>query len=331
MKLAISLDGRITLSDMIELARMADEAGFHSVWPAEHLGYREAVTASMAYLGETRKVRVAPTALSPYVAHPLFWAMGISTLAEYAPGRVMLAVGTANPNVLGEMGIALKKPLTRIREMIESIQRLWEAEGSRIEFGGETVQLKGVRLDFRVPKSIPIYIAAMGPKMCELSGEAADGVLLTAGGSSEYIAWALEHVRKGQARCARGKENFTVASFIFTSVTKNYEEALDASQKGLAYLLRSPAQQPNLDVTGTKLDKSAINDAFVREDWEAVKRLIPEEVVHAHTVTGTPEMAVDRIKEYSETGLEILVLSLRGTAENRKKAFRLLAERLRLT
>ncbi len=66
MKLAISLDGRIPISDMIELARMADQAGFHSVWPAEHLGYREAVTASMAYLAETQNVVIGPTALDGY-------------------------------------------------------------------------------------------------------------------------------------------------------------------------------------------------------------------------------------------------------------------------
>ena len=326
MNLAISLDGRIPLQDMIELARMADRAGFHSIWPAEHLGYREAVTASMAYLTETRQVRVYPTALSPYVAHPLFWAMGVSTLAEFAPGRAGMAVGTANPIVLDEWGKAVDKPIAHIREMVESIRKLWEARQGRIVFQGKTVRLNQAHLDLPVPDAIPIFIAAMGPKMCALSGEVADGVLLTAAGSPSYIAWALEQVEKGRVKAEGTRTNFTAASFIFTSVAERYEEALEASQKGLAYLFRSPAQQSNLEVTGTRLDRSAIDDALVREDWQTIKSLISEEVVHTHTVTGTPEMAAGRLQAFVDAGLEILVLSLRGTPDNRKKALSLLAE-----
>ena len=113
-----------------------------------------------------------------------------------------------------------------------------------------------------------------------------------------------------------------------TSIFETYEEALAASQAGLAYLLRNPALKASHEVSGAKLDLDAINDAFVKEDREAIRRLIPEEVVHAYSVTGTPEMAADRITEFIDAGLEVPVLALRGTAEERKKALRLLAEGL---
>ncbi len=328
MKLGIDLDGRIPLADMIEMTRIADEAGFHSVWADQHMGDREAVAASIAFLGATKNVTVIPTALSPYVAHPVLWAMGVATLAEYAPGRVALCAGTSNPNVMAEMGISAKRPLASMREMIEAVRKLWEADTGRIDFLGETLNLKGAHIGFKVPGPIPIYLAAVGPKMCRLAGEAADGVVLSAGVTTQYIHWALEHVETGRKKHESFRDNFTVAALIATTISEDYEEALSASQIGLGYLLRNPSLNASHKVSGTKLDLDAINNALVKEDWEAMKRLIPEEVVHAHSVTGTPEMAAERIAEYERAGLEIPVLALRGTPEARKKALCLLAARL---
>lgn len=328
MKLGIDLDGRISLADMTEMCRIAEEGGFHSVWSDQHLGYREAVAASVAFLAATKKVTVVPTALSPYVAHPLFWAMGVGTLAEVAPGRVALCVGTANPQVMASMGLSPKKPLASCREMIEAVRRLWEAKGERVELKGETLHLQGAHIDFDVPGNIPIYLAAVGPKMCELSGEVADGVVFSAGVSPQYIEWAMERVERGRKKRRDAGSGFTVASLIMTTISENYEEALATAQIGLGYLLNNPAHQVNLDATGTRLDFDAIHAALVRKDWKAMKRLIPEKAVHAHSVTGTPDMAAGRIAEYLRTGLEIPVLALRGTPEDRKKALRLLAGRL---
>ncbi len=334
MKLGIDLDGRIPISDMVEMCQVADAAGFHSVWADQHLGYRDAVSTSVAFLGATKNVRVIPTALSPYVAHPLYWAMGVATLAECAPGRTALCAGTANPNVMAEMGLSPKKPLASMREMITATRRLWDAGRQRVEFRGETLNLYGAHIDFDLPEArIPIYLAAVGPKMCRLAGEAADGVVFSAGVSAPYIQWALEQAEKGRRKRDGGGgggagNGFLVAGLIVTSIFETYEEALAASQAGLAYLLRNPALKASHEVSGAKLDLDAINDAFVKEDREAIRRLIPEEVVHAYSVTGTPEMAADRITEFIDAGLEVPVLALRGTAEERKKALRLLADGL---
>lgn len=329
MKLGIDLDGRIPISDMVEMCRIADAAGFHSVWADQHLGYRDAVSTSVAFLGATENVLVIPTALSPYVAHPLFWAMGIATLAEYAPGRAALCAGTANPNVMAEMGLSPKKPLASMREMITATRRLWDAGRERVEFRGETLNLYGAHIDFDLPEArIPIYLTAVGPKMCRLAGEAADGVVLSAGVSAPYIQWALEQVEEGRRKRDGDGSGFLVAGLIVTSIFETYEEALEASQAGLAYLLRNPALKASHEVSGAKLDLDAINDAFVKGDREAIRRLIPEEVVHTYSVTGTPETAADRITEFIDAGLEVPVLALRGAPEDRKKALRLLAEGL---
>ena len=249
MKLGIDLDGRIPISDMVEMCQIADEAGFHSVWADQHLGYRDAVSTSIAFLGATKNVQVVPTALSPYVAHPLFWAMGIATLAEYAPGRAALCAGTANPNVMAEMGLAPKKPLASMREMVIATRRLWEAGRERVEFRGETLNLYGAHIDFDLPEErIPIYLAAVGPKMCRLAGEVADGVVLSAGVSAPYIQWALEQVGKGQREREGGGDGFRVAGLIMTSIFETYEEALRTSQASLAYLLRNPALKASHEV-----------------------------------------------------------------------------------
>lgn len=327
MKLGIDLDGRISLSDMVDMCRIADEAGFHSIWADQHLGYRDAVSSSIAFLAETKKTLVIPTALSPYVAHPLFWAMGIATLAEYAPGRTALCAGTANAQVIGEMGIPFKKPLAHMRDMICSIRQVWEAKRERVEFTGETLSLKGAHIDFEIPgSSIPIYLAAIGEKMCRLAGEVSDGVVFSAAVSPQYIEWAIEQTEIGRKRSENNGGNFTYASLIMASISEIYEDALLEAQKGLGYLLRNPGLRTNLELTGVNLDIDAVNNALVKKDWTTMSRLLPEKIVHAFTVTGTPKMAIDRISEYLKTGLEIPILALRGSPESRKHALRLLAE-----
>ncbi len=326
MKLGIDLDGRISLADMIDMCRMADDAGFHSIWADQHLGYRDAVSSSIAFLAATRNAHIVPTALSPYVAHPLFWAMGIATLAEYAPGRTALCAGTANEQVMGEMGISLKRPLAHMRDMIRSIRRLWEAKRDRVEFTGETLSLKGAHIDFEIPgPPIPIYLAAIGERMCRLAGEVSDGVVFSAAVSPQYIEWAMQQTESGRKDGGNTEGHFTYASLIMTTISESYEDALLEAQKGLGYLLRNPGLRTNLELTGVHLDIDAVNEALVKEDWTAMRRLLPEEIVHAFTVTGTPEMATDRISEYVKTGLEIPILALRGSPESRKHALSLLA------
>jgi 5,10-methylenetetrahydromethanopterin reductase len=194
MRIGVAFDGFVTTSEAITLAKHAVDAGAKSLWVAEHLGYREAITTCAAFALSAPGPTLVPTAVSPYLWHATPTAMALATLDELAPGRVAVALGVGNPLFLQESGQKLEKPIRVMREFIAAMRQLWTTEPAHMD--GEFVKLAGARLAFK-PNPIPIYVAAMGPDMLHLTGRIADGVVLSAGLSTDSV-------RKSLARCAEG-------------------------------------------------------------------------------------------------------------------------------
>ena len=99
----VSFDGFSTFDAAIALAKEAVAAGATGLWMADHLGYREAILSCLGFALAVPDVRVIPTAVSPYLRHPMPTAMQMATLAEAAPGRAAIAVGVGNPLFLGKV------------------------------------------------------------------------------------------------------------------------------------------------------------------------------------------------------------------------------------
>src|ERR1043166_8579488 len=111
MRVGLCFDGFYSIQEMIELARLADEAGMESIWMSDHLCFRDSLTSSMAFLAATKRIKVAPAPMSPYSRHPIISAMSIATMEEFAPGRVIASPGTGNAAALKEAAIDSPRPL----------------------------------------------------------------------------------------------------------------------------------------------------------------------------------------------------------------------------
>ena len=118
VRIGVAFDGFVTTSEAIALAKHAVDAGAKSLWVAEHLGYREAITTCAAFALSAPGPTLVPTAVSPYLWHATPTAMALATLDELAPGRVAVALGVGNPLFLQESGQKLEKPIRVMREFI---------------------------------------------------------------------------------------------------------------------------------------------------------------------------------------------------------------------
>ena len=176
VKIGISFDGFSTFSETLEVAKQSENFGLKSLWMAQHMGYREAIVTSTSFLMATNKIKVVPTAISPYLWHPTPTAMSLATMAEATPGRVGVAIGIGNPLFLQESGVKLVKPLRVVREYIEVLQALWS--GDQVFHDGFLYKIEGARMAFKPQKPIQIYIAAIKDGMLSLSGRVSDGVVL---------------------------------------------------------------------------------------------------------------------------------------------------------
>ncbi len=324
MGLGIRFDGFDHLSDSLEVVCKAEEAGADRIWMAEHMGYREAVVACMAYAMSTKTATVIPTAISPYLWHPTPTAMSLATLADIAPGRVGVAVGVGNPLFLGESGMEPVKPLRAVREFIECLRALWAGDAANYE--GEIFQLSGARMSFSPSHPIPIYIAATGPQMLRLTGRIADGVVLSGGLTVEHVRYSLGQIADGAQAGGRDPGGLRNAAFLYFSVSEDGREAVDFLRGRLAFLFRNRAMAENIRSSGLPIDHDAIIAAVAKRDMETAKRLVPDDAVDAFAVGGTVRNCRERLAAYLETGVTEPVIQISGSPESRALAFQILGE-----
>jgi 5,10-methylenetetrahydromethanopterin reductase len=321
-RIGIAFDGFMTAPSANELAVAAEQAGARSFWFAEHMGYREAVVSCTAMALATREAVVVPTAISPYLWHPTPTAMSLATLAELAAGRVAVALGTGNPLFLKESGKDVEHPVVAVSEFLDCLRNLWS--GEPVHFKGRFFTLEGARCAFKPPQPIPIYIAAIGPKMLELTGKKADGLAISAGFSVPYTKLSLQRLRQGVEAAGRRPSEVKTCTYLMTCVSDDAAEARAIVREKLAFGLRNKYVKENIEYTGIDVDLAAIAAAISRRDLVAAAKLVPPEAIDAFTVAGTLEDCKRRLQEYAGLGLDEIVILSMGAARHQAAALELI-------
>ena len=311
--IGIRFDGFAHTADSLAVVREAEAAGASQIWMAEHMGYREAVASSMAYALSTEKAAIVPTAVSPYIFHPMPTAMALATIADVAPGRIGVAVG-----------VEPVKPVRAIREFIEALRALWTGEA--VTYEGEFVQLAGARMDFKPEQDIPIYVAATREQMLRLTGRIADGVVLSGGLSTAHVKYSLGQMADGAKAAGRDPATLRAAGFLYFAVSPDGREAVDYLRGRLAFLFRNRTMADNIESSGLPIDQEAIIDAVAKRDMETAKSLVPDEAVDAFAVGGTPENCRARLEQYLAAGVTEPVIEISGASENRAQALDILRD-----
>src|SRR6266481_9522585 len=173
--LGVNWQGKPDFKGMIERARVADEAGAHSIWVAEAWG-RDAFTSLTLLAEHTRRIGLATGIVNTYSRTPGALAQHFATLDELSGGRMIIGLGTSGPQVIEHFhGVTFNPPLTRMREYVDIINLLMA--GQPLNYDGKLFKLsRGFTLRFEpVRKHIPIYIASLNRKSVEYTAQAADG------------------------------------------------------------------------------------------------------------------------------------------------------------
>ena len=324
LRIGISFDGFIPFDAAIEIAKEAAAAGIADLWMADHLGYREAILSCLGLASAVPRARVVPTAISPYLRHPMPTAMQMATLAEAAPGRVALAVGIGNPLFLGESGESADKPVRVVREFVEALRALWS--GEPVTQDAMRFRLRGARMMFRPSAPIPIYLAPMRAQMLRLSGRIADGVVLSAGISPAYARHSLALAAEGAAAAGRDGGALATAGYIFVAASPERGRAFEAVRRKLAFVLRNRFLDENIAMSGIPVDQEAIIAAISRRDLDGATALVPDEAVEAFGAAGNLRECCDRLQAFVDAGVKELVLLLCGEPQDRQSGFAIVRE-----
>lgn len=194
---------------------VAEDAGVDEVWLWEDCFKESALSMATAILSRTTRVRVG-IGLSPMpLRNVCLMAMEIATIDRLFPGRLIPTMGHGVPAWMKQAGANVASPLTLMREYIPALREL--LTGAEVTTNGRYVHLDHVRLDWPPEHPVPIFGAGDGKKTIELTGEVADGTLVTAGRGPDHVAELAALARTGRARSGRGGDqpivNYLMAVF----------------------------------------------------------------------------------------------------------------------
>jgi 5,10-methylenetetrahydromethanopterin reductase len=297
----------------LEYARYAESRGFEAVWQAESRLVRDAIVPMAAYAAVTERLKVGSGVINNWTRNIGLLAATFLTLDDLAPNRVICGIGAWWDPLASNVGIKRRKQLTAMRETVDVMRRLLNME--RVTFHGEFHHVEGIELDVvhgrREPRNIPIMIGATGDQMMELTGEIADGVVLNYCVPPEYNDNALELLSKGLEKSGRKMEDFDRPQLIVCSVDLDHDVAIDHT-KGL--LCQYLAQQPHIaKASGVSQEviqeiQSILGWPATKEQIDKAKHLVPEDLVHRITASGTPEEARSKVAEYKKRGCTCPIL-----------------------
>jgi 5,10-methylenetetrahydromethanopterin reductase len=182
------------LPELADFATRCEDAGLHGVGvPDHHHTGRDAYLALAAMAGRTRALTLYPATSNVVTRHPLVTAALANSLDELAPGRVMLTVA---PGFLS-VEKAGQRPgrLQRVREVVTTLRALLGQGHARLD--GQDLEL------YHRPAESRVLLLASGPRLLELAGEVADGVMMLVGLHPDSVEAARAHVRRGAERAGR--------------------------------------------------------------------------------------------------------------------------------
>lgn len=209
---------------LLALAEQADDAGFATAWvPDSHLLWREAYVLLGAMARATRRIRLATAVTNPLTRRPSVTASAMSTLAELTGGRAVLGIGVGDSALRSEgLRPSTVAGLERAIGELRALLRGTAVDGDH-----------GARLAHARP--VPVYVAATGPRMLDLAGRLADGVILMNGVAPHLTAAAIDLVRAAAARAGRAEGDVKVVVWAACSISdESPAAALDAVKYNVA-------------------------------------------------------------------------------------------------
>ena len=284
----------------------AEQQGYESVWFGDGGGHMDALTLAAAVAARTSRIRINLSIVPVYTRPPAVFATSAMTLSHLAPGRITLGLG-ASSNVMIESwyGTPFRKPLTRVRETVELLRKM--LDGEKVSYEGETVYSRGFRLATPPQGRVPLYMAALRPKMLELAGEIADGVILNFV-PRDSMPRFLEHIDIGAKRAGRRVEDLEIAQLIRVFVTDDVPRAENEFRAVAASYFFTPVYNKYLAWCGHEREAAQIAEGFRVKDRGMTQSALSRELLHEIAVFGDEAHCRAQLQKYAQVGLDTAVI-----------------------
>jgi F420-dependent oxidoreductase-like protein len=330
----------MSAQQQLALVREAEASGYDSAWVAEAYG-SDAATVLAWLAAQTDRIKVGSAIFQMPGRSPAMTAMTAATLDQLSGGRMLLGIGSSGPQVAeGWHGQRFGRQLQRTREYVEILRKALARE--RLVYEGDTYTLplpdgpgKPLKLTIGpVQERIPIYIAAIGPKNMQLTGEIADG-WLPVFFSPEHVDESRRLLKEGAARAARSLDgSFDIAPTVNLSIDADLERARDSMRHYIAlYVGGMGSRERNFYNTlvqryGFADAAREIQNLYLDGKKEEAAAAVPAELIDAIALVGPRDRVRDRLAVYRDAGVGTLIVAPSAGPDEQRRMIRELAEML---
>ncbi|NJQ01383.1 LLM class F420-dependent oxidoreductase [Streptomyces zingiberis] len=332
MRLGINLGywGAGMDADNLAVAREADRLGYAVCWAAEAYG-SDAPSVLSWVAAQTERIDVGSAILQIPARTPAMTAMTAATLDSLSGGRFRLGLGVSGPQVSeGWYGVRFDKPLARTREYVEIVRKAMSRERLTHQGANWTLPLpdgpgKALKLTVHpVRERIPLYIAAIGPKNLEQTGEIADGALVLFFAPEHAGETTLAPLRAGREKAGLTLDGFDLVPTLPLAVGEDVDALADLFRPYTALYVggMGSAKQNFYNKLARRMgyekEAAEIQEKYLAGERDAAAAAVPRQLIDSTSLLGPMERIADRMQAYAAAGVTTLSVTPAGfTLEER--------------
>ncbi|MBT5195173.1 MAG: LLM class flavin-dependent oxidoreductase [Rhodospirillaceae bacterium] len=304
-RIAVTLPAGTSVADTIERVKWAEANGYEDGWMGD-AGPPDVTTLTAALAAHTQTLRLGIAVVPVYSRTPAVLAASANTLGQLLPGRFVMGLGASSQTIMDQWhGVPLEKPLTRVKETTVMVRSMLAGEKS--DFDLSTLHSHGYRQP-PLEQDVPLYLAALRPKMIEMAAEIGDGVIFNLW-PKKALAKMIEHVAIGAERAGKDPQEVEVVNRHMVLVTDDKDAAVDAFRARMAPYYATPVYNNFLAWAGYEDVAATITEGWAARDREKTMGAISAELADEIAVIGTAEECRERIRWAGETGIHTHIIA----------------------
>ncbi|MDN5845792.1 MAG: LLM class flavin-dependent oxidoreductase [Candidatus Nitrosocosmicus sp.] len=310
-KIGFSIGSLLKSKDILKFASIVDKnENIHSIWAPESWG-KEVFSTLGAISQVTNRAKIGTSIVNIYSRTPATIGMGGITLDNLSNKRAILGLGTSTSVLVENLhGIRFEKPLIRMKEYIQSIRLLLKP--NKVNFHGQTVNIKNFKLLEHSRDNIPIYAAAVNPGMINVAKKYADGIILYLK-SKDELKMVIENIK-----IENRNQEFKNAVVIITSVSNKdpAKASLRAARTLAFYISVGRIYYESLIKTkyGSTVEK--IHNDYNKYGLEEAIRNITDEMLNDFVIAGSVNDCNSQIKRWKKIGIDLPILQMNPVKNN---------------
>ena len=279
--------------------REAEQLGYHSIFTT-HLAGRDSLTVLAAYANATESISLGTGVLPIYSRTPAATAQQAATIDDISDGRLTLGIGVSHRvTVENWYGAQIRKPVSEMRDYVAILRAIFAGEDPP---QSETFPTRFHFLGLRPRADLPIYIAALSPRMLELAGEVADGVILWLCNPDYIRDVVVAHVREGRRKADKPLDGFDIVAAVPTAVTDEVDGARATLRADLSPYFLLPFYRRMIERSGYEADVKLFDEAMERGDASAAAIAISDGFLENLAAIGPADIAAAAVERYRDAG-----------------------------